>query len=129
MKDMRESHYCLGVTIDHEKSKLFLSQKRFVLKKLREFDLNEANTVVTLWDCNVQLRKKDRISEPICTKPYEILEVYTFGNKKPKSITATIVDVNLKTQIAEYTTVRASVVYLTSPERFKYHQSYGNEKI
>ena len=71
MKDMGELHYCLGINVIQRDGQILLSQKQFVLKKLKQFRLENVNVVATPADCNVRLQKDDGISKPVDKELYQ----------------------------------------------------------
>ena len=64
MKDLGEIHYCLGITIVHDKERnsICMHQKQYVNSIMEKFGLASAKTVhmATPADGNVQLRKQAR---------------------------------------------------------------------
>ena len=75
MKDMKELHYCLGITIVHDrvKQKVWLNQYQYNEKLLKKFGQAEAKTMLTPADINVKLKKNDNVSKHVDTVQYQSL--------------------------------------------------------
>ena len=73
MKDMKELHYCLGITIIHDrvKQKVWLNQYQYIEKLLKKFGQAEAKTMSTPADINVKLKKSDNVSKHVDTVRYQ----------------------------------------------------------
>ena len=73
MKDLGEIHYCLGITIVHDKERnsICMHQKQYVNSIVEKFGLASAKTVATPADGNVQLRKDDGVSKDVDATMYQ----------------------------------------------------------
>ena len=73
MKDMKELHYCLGITIVHDrvKQKVWLNQYQYIEKLLKKFGQAETKTMSTPADINVKLKKNDSVSKRVNTVQYQ----------------------------------------------------------
>jgi len=71
MKDMGQLHYCLGVNIVVEGSKIKLSQKQYIQMLLMKYRMIDANPVSTPIDQNVKLVKDDGHSKPVNSVHYQ----------------------------------------------------------
>ena len=64
MKDMGSLHFCLGVNIKQCTDMIKLSQKQYIQKLLKRYELTDANPVSTPMDLNVRLVAADGHSKP-----------------------------------------------------------------
>ena len=73
MKDLGSLHYCLGINITHDKAnkQIFLSQEQFIIRKLKEYGLENSNPVDTPRDCNVRMQKNDGVSNSVSKEHYQ----------------------------------------------------------
>ena len=73
MKDLGEIHYCLGITIVHDKERnsICMHHKQYVNSIVEKFGLASAKTVATPADGNVQLRKDDGVSKDVDATLYQ----------------------------------------------------------
>ena len=65
MKDMGKLHYCLGVNITMKDGELQISQKQYIDKILRRYQLQDCKPASTPMDVNVKLVKDDGYSKPV----------------------------------------------------------------
>ena len=75
MKDLGEIHYCLGITIVHDKERnsICMHQKQYVNSIVEKFGLASAKTVATPADGNVQLRKDDGVNKDVDATLYQLM--------------------------------------------------------
>ena len=71
MKDMGQLHYCLGVSIVTEYSKIKLSQKQYIQMLLKKYRMLDANPVSTPVD--QKLLKNDGHSKPVNSVQYQTI--------------------------------------------------------
>lgn len=73
MKDLGELHYCLGITVERDRSKIQLNQKFYLTQVLARFGMLNANPVSTPADCSVKLQKNDNVSKPVDASLYQAM--------------------------------------------------------
>ena len=71
MKDLGQLHYCLGITVERDETKLQLHQKFYLQKMLERFNMQNANSVATPADASVKLQKNDGVSKPVDQALYQ----------------------------------------------------------
>lgn len=55
IKNLRKLHYFLGIEFNHVPTGVVLSQRKFALELLQEFDTPSSTSVVSPWDLNTKL--------------------------------------------------------------------------
>ena len=73
MKDLGELHYCLGITVERDSSRIRLNQKFYLTQVLERFDMLNANPVSTPADCSVRLQNNDNVSKPVDASLYQAM--------------------------------------------------------
>ena len=71
MTDMGSLHFCLGVSVEQSTDKIKLSQKQYIQKLLKRYELDDANPVCTPMDLNVRLVADDGLSKPTDKSRYQ----------------------------------------------------------
>ena len=73
MKDLGDLHYCLGISIEQDKSHkcLWMHQRQYILNLLTKYGLTEAKTVSTPADMSVKLKKDDGFSKEVNSVSYQ----------------------------------------------------------
>ena len=59
MPDLGLMHYCLGIEVFQEPSKIFISQRKYAWEILKAFGMIECNTVVSPIEVNAKLTSED----------------------------------------------------------------------
>ena len=71
MKDMESLHYCLGVNIEQTEDEIRLSQKKYIMKMIERYGLQDANPISTLMDIKVQHVADDVYSKAVDKNQYQ----------------------------------------------------------
>jgi len=73
LTDMGSLHFCLGVNVEQSTNTIKLSQKQYIQKLLKRYELDDANPVCTPMDLNVRLVADDGFSKPADKIRYQSL--------------------------------------------------------
>ena len=73
MKDLGKLHYCLGISVEHDKERgcLWMHQKQYIQSLLKRYGLSQAKSLATPADVNVKLVKNDGVSKPVDQVNYQ----------------------------------------------------------
>ena len=73
MKDLGKLHYCLWISIKHDKDGgyLWMHQRQYIQSLLERYGLSQAKPSATPADVNVKLVKNDRVSKSVGQMSYQ----------------------------------------------------------
>ena len=119
MKDMGELHYCLGITIERDKTEksIRLHQKQYIPIMMRKFKLEDAKPMSTPADPNVKLCKDDGVSKAVDSTSYQSMLgslLYAFITTRPdiSQASAVVSKYNLNPSEAHLNALKRILRYL-----------------